>query len=418
MAEEIERALVPLIGGPLPVRLECWDGSESGPRDAPRVRVNSPNALRRQLWAPGELGAAQAYVTGELDVPGDLLEGINSVWAEIRERRLAGTRPGPRAVARIASLAVSVGAVGPRPAAPKTQAKVRGLRHSLRRDRAVISHHYDLPTDFYALILDESMGYSCGYFPGGAPQQGADPSATLAEAQKEKFELVCADLGLEHGDHLLDIGCGWGSMALHAAANHGVQVTGITISAEQQAFARRRAQQLGVDHLVDFRLQDYRELSADGGNYDAAVSLEMGEHVGDANYPQYAAVLARSVRPGGRVLVQQMSRSGRHPGGGPFIESFIAPDMSMRPPGQTLDLLAGAGLEPLHVRSLREHYAWTAEQWRLRFLASREDIATRWGVETARVWDLYLTGGTRSFAEGRMGVEQFLLCRPEGTFAL
>lgn len=418
LATEIEDALRPLIGGDLPVRLECWDGSAAGPAGAPVLRLRSPDALRRQLWAPGELGAAQAYVTGEIDVPGDLLDGMTALWGTIRERDLAGARPGPRALARLAGLATRVGAIGGRPTRPATQAAVRGRLHSRRRDRAVISHHYDLPTDFYALILDDSMAYSCGRFPEGRPPADADPGAVLAAAQASKFALVGRDLRLAPGMHLLDVGCGWGSMAIAAAETHGVRVTGITISEEQQRFARERSRRAGVDDLVEFRVQDYRELAAERGVFDAVVSLEMGEHVGDAHYPLYARTLHECVRPGGRVLVQQMSRTGRHPGGGPFIEAFIAPDMSMRPAGRTLDLLASAGLEPLLVRSMREHYAWTAEQWRRRFLAARGEVVARWGEETARVWDLYLTGGTRSFAEGRMGVEQFVLRRPEGVFAL
>jgi len=420
LAAEIEEALRLLIRGGLPVRLECWDGSAAGPVGAPVLRLRSPAALRRQLWAPGELGAAQAYVAGEIDIPGDLLEGMTHLWKVIRERELAGSRPGPRALARLAGLAARNGALGPRPPRPESQAVVRGRLHSPLRDRAVISHHYDLPTDFYALILDESMAYSCGWFPSGPPSRGAnvggdadsDPGAVLAAAQAAKFALVARELGLQPGMRLLDIGCGWGSMAIAAAATHGVQVTGVTISEEQQRFARGRAKREGVADLVDIRVQDYRELAEERASFDAVVSLEMGEHVGDTRYPLYARTLHDCVRPGGRVLVQQMSRAGRHPGGGPFIESFIAPDMSMRPAGRTLDLLTGSGLELVSVRSLREHYAWTAEQWRRRFLASRVAVVARWGEKMARVWDLYLAGGTRSFAEGRMGVEQFVLRRP------
>lgn len=418
VAEILAGALEPLVRGALPVRLECWDGSAAGPTDAPVVRLTSPDALRRQLWAPGELGAAQAYVTGELDVPGDLLAGMNHLWSVVRERDLAGRRPTAGALLGVARAALRAGVLGPgaltrRPALPATQAVPRGRLHSRRRDQEVISHHYDLPTDFYALILDESMGYSCGWFPAGRPEAGGDPDRILADAQRAKFDLVVAELGLGAGDHLLDIGCGWGSLAIHAAAEHGIRVTGVTISREQRAFGLARAERLEVADLVDLRLQDYRELP-DDLVADAVVSLEMGEHVGDGNYPVYARTLARHVRPGGRVLVQQMSRSGRHPGGGPFIESFIAPDMSMRPTGTTVDLLTAGGLELVGVRAMREHYAWTAEQWRRRFLRNRDEIVRRWGEETARVWDLYLTGGTRSFAEGRMGVEQIVLRRDDG----
>lgn len=412
IATALAEALEPILRGSLPVRLECWDGSTAGPTDAPVVRINSPAALRRQLWSPGELGIAQAYVTGEIDVPGDLRAGLDHVWSVVRARDLTSRRPTPAAVAGLTRFAVTHGLLGPRPTPPQTQIGVRGRRHTRARDREVIRHHYDLPTDFYALVLDESMAYSCGWFPGGRPAADTDPSTVLAEAQSAKFDLVCSQLELQAGDHLLDIGCGWGSLAIHAAERTGARVTAVTISREQHDFARRRVAERGLTGLVDVRLQDYRDIPA--VEADAVVSLEMGEHVGDREYPGYVRVLERSVKPGGLVLVQQMSRGGKHPGGGPFIESFIAPDMSMRSPGRTLDLLTHGKLEVRSVRGMREHYAWTAEQWRRRFAENRAEVKDRWGEELARVWDLYLTGGTRSFAEGRMGVEQFVLRRTDG----
>lgn len=412
VAPALAEALAPLLRGPLPVRLECWDGSTAGPDDAPVVRLTSPVALRRQLWFPGELGAAQAYVTGELDVPGDLRAGLDHVWSLVRARDMASRRPGPSALAALTRFAVTHSLLGSRPPVPQSQVVVRGRQHSRTRDTEVIRQHYDLPTDFYALILDDSMAYSCGWFPDGRPAADADPDVALAAAQRAKFDLVCSELELSPGDHLLDVGCGWGSLAIHAAERTGARVTAVTISREQCEFARRRVSEHGLDGLVEVRLRDYRDIN--DVRADAVVSLEMGEHVGDREYPGYVRMLERSVVPGGLVLVQQMSRGGRHPGGGPFIESFIAPDMSMRSPGQTLDLLTRGALEVHSVRGMREHYAWTAEQWRRRFAESREEVVTRWGEELARVWDLYLTGGTRSFAEGRMGVEQFVLRRTEG----
>lgn len=413
LAAALAEALEPVLRGPLPVRLECWDGSTAGPDDAPVVRINSPAALRRQLWSPGELGLAQAYVTGEIDVPGDLRAGLEHVWSVVRARDLNSRRPAPAAVAGLTQFAVTHGLLGPRPTPPQTQIAVRGRRrHTRSRDREVIRHHYDLPTDFYALVLDESMAYSCGWFPDGRPAADADPDTALTEAQTAKFDLVCSELRLRAGDHLLDIGCGWGSLAIHAAERTGARVTAVTISREQYDFARRRVAERGLDGLVEVRMQDYRDIT--GVEADAVVSLEMGEHVGDREYPGYVRMLGRSVTPGGLVLVQQMSRGGRHPGGGPFIESFIAPDMSMRTPGRTLDLLTRGTLEVRSVRGMREHYAWTAEQWRRRFARHREEVADRWGEELARVWELYLTGGTRSFAEGRMSVEQFVLRRNDG----
>src|SRR5699024_4532110 len=202
VATALAEALTPLLRGPLPVRLECWDGSTAGPDDAPVVRLTSPAALRRQLCAPGELGAAQAYVTGELDVPGDLRAGLDHVWSVVRERDLVSRRPGPSTLTALTRFAVTHGLLGPRPTVPETQIAVRGRRHSRRRDREVIRRHYDLPTDFYALVLDESMAYSCGWFPDGRPAADADPDTVLAAAQQAKFDLVCSELELSAGDHL------------------------------------------------------------------------------------------------------------------------------------------------------------------------------------------------------------------------
>ncbi|PWN02664.1 SAM-dependent methyltransferase [Nocardioides silvaticus] len=407
VAERLADALTPFVGGDLPVRLVAWDGSAAGPDDAPRVEIRSPDALRRLLWQPGELGAAQAYVTGELDVPGDLDTALTHAFTVARERGLGGRRLSVPALARAVRTAVGLRVVGPPPAAPETQAKVRGRLHSKDRDRRAISHHYDLTADFYSLVLDPSMAYSCGYHTGHW--------VSLEEAQHAKLSLVCRKLGLEPGMRLLDVGCGWGSLSLHAAEHFGAQVVGVTISREQQRFAQAAARRRGVDHLVDFRLCDYRDaVPAPRAEYDAVASIEMGEHVGERNYPTYASVLHAAVRPGGRVLVQQMSRSGRWPGGGPFIESFIAPDMHMRPVGATVGLLEAAGLEVRDVHALREHYVLTVAGWLERFEQNIEEITALVGEEMVRVWRLYLVGGSMAFRDGRMGVDQILMVRPDG----
>jgi cyclopropane-fatty-acyl-phospholipid synthase len=412
-AQALERALRPAVGGALPVRLRAWDGSETGPTDAPLVVVASPRALTRLLWSPGELGAAQAYVTGEIDVPGDLDAALTHVWAVAAERGLAGTRPGAAAVARAVRTAVRLGALGRRPAVPVTQAQVRGRLHSKARDRSVISHHYDLSNDFYAAILDESMAYSSAYW------TSTDPAYSLEDAQRDKLALVCGKLGLGPGSRLLDVGCGWGALALYAAEHVGARVTGVTISREQKAFIDDRIAARGLADRVEIRLQDYRDVPAgpDGsGGFDAVASLEMGEHVGQGNYPTYVDVLRRAVRPGGRVLVQQMSRTGSHPGGGPFIESFIAPDMHMRPVGETVALLEAGGLEVRDVHAMREHYVRTVEHWIARFEARQDHLRSLLpadvGEEVLRVWRLYLVGGAMAFREGRMGVDQILAVRP------
>jgi cyclopropane-fatty-acyl-phospholipid synthase len=412
-AQALDRALRPVVGGALPVRLRAWDGSEAGPADAPLVVVASPRALTRLLWSPGELGAAQAYVTGEIDVPGDLDAALTHVWAVAAERGLAGTRPGAAAVARAVRTAVRLGALGRRPAAPVTQAQVRGRLHSQARDRSVISHHYDLSNEFYAAILDESMAYSSAYW------TSTDPAYSLAEAQRDKLALVCDKLGLGPGMRLLDVGCGWGALALYAAEHVGARVTGVTISREQKAFIDDRIAARGLADRVEIRLLDYRDVPAgpDGdGGFDAVASLEMGEHVGQGNYPTYVDVLRRAVRPGGRVLVQQMSRTGSHPGGGPFIESFIAPDMHMRPVGETVALIEAGGLEVRDVHAMREHYVRTVAHWIARFEAHQDQLRSLLpgdvAEEVLRVWRLYLVGGAMAFREGRMGVDQILAVRP------
>jgi len=406
VATRLEDALAPFVGGDLPVRLVAWDGSAAGPPDAPRVELRSPDALRRLLWRPGELGAAQAFVTGELDVPGDLDLALTHAFTVARERGLDG-RPPWRALARAVRTAVGLGVVGRAPEPPATQARLRGPLHSKARDRSAISHHYDLSTDFYSLVLDPTMAYSCGYH--------VDPDVSLEEAQHAKLSLVCRKLGLVPGMRLLDVGSGWGSLSLHAAEHFGAHVVGVTISKEQRRFAEAAARRRGVEHLVQFRLCDYRDaVPPAGAEYDAVASIEMGEHVGEQNYPTYAGVLRDAVRPGGRVLVQQMSRTGRWPGGGPFIESFIAPDMHMRPVGETVGLLERAGLEVRDVHALREHYVLTVAGWLERFERNRERLTALVGEEMVRVWQLYLVGGSMAFRDGRMGVDQILAVRPGG----
>ncbi|MFD9026308.1 class I SAM-dependent methyltransferase [Streptomyces parvulus] len=392
------------LGGPLPVRLRAWDGTETGPADGPVVVVRSRRALRRLLWQPGELGLAQAYVTGELDVDGDLADGLRRMWAAARERRLHPPRPGLTDRARAAATAVRLGAVGPRPPVPATQARLRGGLHTKSRDRAAISHHYDLSNDFYRLLLDDTMAYSCGLW----AEEHTDADA--AAAQRAKLELVCRKLGLTAGARLLDVGCGWGSLTLHAAEHHKARVTAVTLAGEQAAHVREQVRARGLKDLVDVVHQDYRDIT--GGDYDAVSSIEMGEHVGDAEYPAFAASLHRRVRPGGRVLVQQMSRGRNAPGGGAFIEAYIAPDMHMRPLGETVQLLEDAGLEVRHTESLREHYVLTVAAWERTLEERWDEFTALVGEETARVWRLYLVGGALAFEQRRMGVDQILAVRP------
>lgn len=415
IAGRIARTLSPVVGGELPVHLTAWDGSQAGPPDAPHIRLNSPHVLRRLLWAPGELGAAQAYVTGELEVEGDLVTALRHGWSVVAERDLSGVRITPRLLASVAALAKEAGVIGPRPPVPDSQVVVRGRLHSKARDEQVIAHHYDITSAFYEAVLDEHMAYSCAYVTDADVNSTETPTYRLEDAQRDKLDLVCRKLGLDQrpGQTLLDVGCGWGSLSLYAARTYGARVTGVTIAREQKAFIDRRASLDGLDKLVTIRLQDYRDV--DSGPYDAVASLEMGEHAGDKGYPAFVETLRRNVSEHGPVLVQQMSRQGKHPGGGPFIESFITPDMTMRPVGETVALLERGGLEVRDVQALREHYAWTARAWATRFEAQKEKLRDLVGEEQVRVWELYLAGGQLAFEQGRMGVDQILAIRRGGT---
>jgi cyclopropane-fatty-acyl-phospholipid synthase len=404
-AGRIAAVLRELFGGQLPVRIRAWDGSEAGPADAPVVVLSSPQALRRILWQPGELGLARAYVTGELDVDGDLDAALQTVWRLAGARRgRAGSRLPVRAWPAAARAAIDLGIPGPRPAAPGTEARLSGRNHSRHRDRAVIAHHYDVPAAFYELILDPAMAYSCALW------RRDDPGYTLADAQRDKLDRICRQLRLGRGTRLLDVGCGWGSLALHAAGEYQARVTAVTLSAGQARYVEGRVREQGLADLVTVRNADYRDIR--GGEYDAVAAIEMGEHVGDKLYPAFCAQLHALLRPGGRLFIQQMSRSDSAPGGGKFIEAYIAADMHMRPVGETVSLLEQAGLEVRQVASVRTHYARTIRAWHSRLEQALPRATALIGTEGTRVWRLYLTGAAMAFDAGRMGVHQILAVRP------
>lgn len=405
VATDIAALIGPLFGGTLPVGVRAWDGSTAGAANAPSVVLRSPRALAQIAWAPGELGLARAYVAGDLDVDGNLAAGLSAVWDALRDRP-ERRRIGVATVVRGIGLLARHGALR-RPQRPEGELVPRGRLHSRRRDAAVIHHHYDVSNTLYSLLLDENMVYSSGYWTSD------EPGYDVADAQRDKLDLICRKLGLGPGSHLLDVGCGWGALAIHAAREYGARVTGVTISAEQLAFATDRVVALGLGGRVDLRLCDYRDLT--DGQYDAITAIEMGEHVGRGNYPAFATTLYRLLAPRGRLLIQQMSRSGAHPGGGPFIERYIAPDMHMRPVAETLAVLAAAGFEMRDVHAMREHYVHTVRAWQQQLDARWEEIVATVGVTQARVWRLYLAGGALAFAENRMGVDQILAVKPTTT---
>lgn len=409
VADRIAGAAEELFGMPLPVGLRAWDGSRAGSAEGPAVVIRSPRAFRQLLRRPGELGLARAYIAGELEVEGDLTQSLRQAWAFVRHARGSGWRVITHWPAFL-SLAVRLGGIGILPSPPPEEARLGGRLHSAQRDRSAIAHHYDLGNEFYASILDPSMAYSCAYWTSDEPGYG------LADAQRDKLDLICRKLRLRPGSRLLDVGCGWGSLILHAARHYGVAATGVTISARQHEFVQARIAELGLADRVQVLHQDYREISA--APFDAVASVEMGEHVGNRNYPAYCATLRRFALPGGRVLIQQMSRESKAPGGGAFIENYIAPDMAMRPLNRTLGYLEAAGLEILEVESMREHYVRTIAAWAGELERQWDEIVDRYGTRHARVWRLYLAGGALAFEENRMGVHQILAARSHlGGFA-
>ncbi|TAM80797.1 MAG: DUF1365 family protein [Jatrophihabitans sp.] len=408
VADRLESLVRSLTGRDLPVRIRAWDGSEAGALGGPVLVVRNRRALRHLLWAPGELGLARAYVSGDLDVEGNLADGLRQAWEAVRRSPRSIAPIGARGRVSAIATALRLGALGPPPAAPACEARLRGPVHSRGRDRAAIAHHYDLSNDFYALLLDETMAYSSAVF--------TTPGQPLAEAQRAKLEAICSRLDLRPGMRLLDVGCGWGSLILHAAEHHGVHAVGVTLSAQQRDHVAKQVAERGLADRVEVRLQDYREIAASGERFDAVASIEMGEHVGEGNYPRYAAALFTALVPGGSLVLQQMSRKGdAAPGGGAFIERYIAPDMHMRPLPQTLAHLERAGFEIRQVQALREHYVTTVRHWIDTLEARWPDFVALAGEQTARVWRLYLAGGALSFEQGRMGVDQILARRPGPT---
>ncbi|MDK3256942.1 SAM-dependent methyltransferase [Blastococcus capsensis] len=392
-----------LLGAPLPMSVRCWDGSRTVVDGAPTLVVRHPRALRRLVHAPGELGLARAYVSGDLDVEGDIYAALSfpdrlPARPELRLDR--------RALARLTRPLLRLGVLGPPPAPPPEEARVRGIRHSLRRDREAISHHYDVGNDFYRLLLGPSLVYSCAYFP--------DPDATLEQAQEAKLDLVCRKLGLQPGMRLLDVGSGWGSLALHAASRYGVSVVAVTISEAQADLARRRNAEAGLADRVEVRLQDYREVV--DGPFDAISSIGMAEHVGLAQLPAYAARLHALLRPGGRLLNQAIARG---PSAGPdrpdprsFLTRYVFPDGELQPLATHVRVLEETGFEVCDVETLRRHYALTCRAW-VRNLEQHWDEAVRSSSPgRARVWRLYLAASALAFERHRTGVNQVLAVKP------
>jgi len=406
-AAPLRGLLEDLLQTPLPVRLRAWDGSEAGPVDAPVLIVRNRRALRRLMWQPNELGLARAYVSGDLGVEGDLYAALDRLAGLIFRRADARGLP-KRAVG---GDLLRLGALGLKPKPPPEEIAMRGARHSRRRDRQAISHHYDVGNDFYRIVLGETMVYSCAYW------TSKDTGYGLADAQRDKLDLICRKLELKPGMRLLDVGCGWGALALHAAHEYGVDVVGITLSTEQADYARKLVAEAGLTAHAEIRLQDYRDI--DDGPFDAIASVGMAEHVGTGPYAEYAAILFRQLKAGGRLLNHQIAAI--HPARGgterSFIDAYVFPDGELAPLGTTVTLLEDAGFEVRDVQALREHYARTLRAW-VSNLESRWSEAVRLtSPGRARVWRLYMAASALAFERARIGVNQVLCvkARRDGT---
>ncbi len=401
----VSRVIAELFAAELGVALVLPDGRRLGPSDAvATLVVRSDDALRHLVRAPGELGFARAYISGALDLDGDL-------WAVLKfvASKPDALRVSPRLVADLAR-SIGVDAMRNPPAIPAEEIDVGGRFgvHSRARDRRAVSHHYDVGNDFYGLLLGESMTYSCGVF--------ESPSDSLAQAQYNKIELICRKLGLERGQRLLDVGCGWGTLAMYAAQHYGVSAVGITLSEAQASLARERVAAAGLGDRVEIRTQDYRDVS--DGPFDAISSVGMFEHVGDEQRATYLRQLRSLLPPRGRLLNHQIgraaertsrlgrSRSRIDPRG--FMHRYVFPDGALHEVGTLVSAIQGEGLEVRHLESLREHYNLTLRHWVHSLEANWDAAVAATSEGRARVWRLYLAGSAIGFSTGDLQVHQIL----------
>jgi cyclopropane-fatty-acyl-phospholipid synthase len=397
LAEVFER-----VAGPdAPVEFQAFDGSKAGASGSPvRITIKTRSAVAYLAQAPGALGLARAYVSGHLDVDGDMYAALARMasaqrleWTKAEQLRLLGDLGGPRLL-------------WPRMEPPPQEVRVNsrwrlGRRHSKDRDANAISHHYDVSNTFYEWVLGPSMAYTCACYPSA--------DATLEEAQANKFELVAGKLGLKPGMRLLDVGCGWGGMVMHAAREHGVQALGVTLSAEQASWAQRAIKEAGLSELAEVRHMDYRDVTE--GDFDAVSSIGLTEHIGKAELPGYFSFLYGKLRPKGRLLNHCITRPDNN---GPnvvkdgFINRYVFPDGELEGPGYLASLIQDTGFEVRHQENLREHYAMTLAGWCANLDDHWDEAVAEVGEGTARVWRLYMAGSRLGFERNQIQLHQIL----------
>lgn len=382
------------MGEDADIEFRAYDGSRAGPADASvRLDVRSPVAVSYLASAPGELGMTRAYISGHLDIQGDLYVALTNM------QQLAFGELSPWMRARIAGQLLATRVRWPvRP--PALEARLRGRRHSPERDQAAITHHYDVSNRFYELILGPSMAYTCAVYPDG--------DADLELAQFTKFDLVARKLGLRPGMRLLDVGCGWGGMVMHAAAEYGVRALGVTLSRKQAEWAQKAIAQAGLGDLAEVRHLDYRQVTETG--FDAVSSIGLTEHIGRANLAGYFTFLSERLRPGGRLLnhcITRASNSGTARVGG-FFGRYIFPDGELVSPGTIVSAMHDNGFEVRHAENLREHYARTLTAWSANLQVHWEEAVGEVGAERARTWLLYLNASRLGFERNNIQLHQVL----------
>ena len=414
-----------LFDGQLPFRVEAFDGSVAepsvvSPANSMTLKILTPDALLRVLRRPGELGLVRAFVAGDLDLDGDL-EALFSLEMPPMGHLFTPSTIGP--------LLKLIGSDAWRPlSAPPIEARQRGSLHSRSRDRDAISHHYDVSNRFYEMVLGPSMTYSCAVF--------ANEDEPLETAQRRKVDLICRKLDLQPGMRLLDVGCGWGTMAIHAATTYGVSVVGVTLSTQQQAYATERARAMGVGDRCEFRLQDFRDVH--DGPFDAISSIGMSEHVGRRSLAPYAQQMFDLLTPGGRFLNHAIGRPvsmkedpqptrraeawrqtqiawgmrGPSRVRSDFIERYVFPDGELHDVGTMVSLFEAHGLEVRHLESLREHYALTLRHWVDNLVKRFDEASEEVGEQRARVWRLYMAGSAVNFEQHHLEIHQVLTVRP------
>ena len=403
LAEVIET----VTDGPLPVRFTAYDGSAAGPPDAELgLHLLAPRGASYLVTAPGDLGLARAYVSGDLDIagahPGDPYPLLRAL-EDLRFRM-----PPPRMLPVIArSLGTELLRPPPPPpqeALPRWRRVAEGLRHSRTRDAGAIHHHYDVSNAFYERVLGPSMTYTCACYP--------EETGTLEEAQENKYRLIFDKLRLQEGDRLLDIGCGWGGMVRYAA-RRGVRAIGATLSREQAVWAQRAIDEEGLGGLAEVRFSDYRDIRETG--FDAVSSIGLTEHIGVRNYPTYFRGIRDRLRVGGLLLNHCITRpDNRLRPTGAFIDRYVFPDGELIGSGSIIAAAQNAGLEVRHEENLREHYALTLAQWCRNLEAHWDACVEEVGQATARVWGMYMAGSRLGFERGGVELHQVLAVRTDG----